>query len=132
MPYKQESMLMGGDAPHDTSTALGFDPANGPFNDDNVVTGEITRGDEDWIAIEMSAGTTYTITVGGGDADEGELNDSVLKLLDSKGGLIDRNDDQDGAKGMLGFGTDVHPGGRQRHAGVLPQCQRQYRQPGRG
>ena len=47
---------------------------------------------------------TYTITVGGGDAtaDPRQLNDSVLKLMDSKGGLIDMNDDTEPAKGMLG------------------------------
>ena len=65
--------------------------------------GEITPGDEDWISIELSEGKEYTITVGGGDAtaDPKELNDSVLKLMDGKGGLIDMNDDVDGVKGEL-------------------------------
>ena len=63
--------------------------------------GEITRGDEDWIRIELTEGKQYTIAVGG-DTATGQLNDSVLMLLDSKGGLIDENDDKDGAKGMLG------------------------------
>ena len=63
--------------------------------------GEITRGDEDWISIELSEGNEYTITVGGSQ-DDGELNDSILKLMDGKGGLISMNDDTDAAKGMLG------------------------------
>ena len=113
MPYKNESMLMGMDASADTSTQLCFNPPNGPFDASNVVTGEITQGDEDWIIIELTEGNTYTITVAGrkkednadtADVDESEgtdLVDSVLKLMDSKGGLIRMNDDIDGAKGML-------------------------------
>ena len=62
--------------------------------------GEITRGDEDWISIELSEGKEYTITVGGGEG--GTLNDSILKLMDGKGGLIDMNDDTEPAKGKLG------------------------------
>ena len=45
--------------------------------------GNITRGDADWISIEMSEGKEYTITVGGSQT-AGELNDSILKLMDSK------------------------------------------------
>ena len=102
MPYKVESMLMGGDAPHDTSTELCFNPPNGPFGPDNQVTGAIgPGGDEDWIIIELSEGKEYTISVGGSQED-GELNDSVLKLMDGKGDLIDMNDDVKPAEGMLG------------------------------
>ena len=112
MPYKNEMMLTltGGDAAADTSTELCFDPPNGPFpaGNDNVVKGEITAGDEDWIIIEMSAGKEYTITVGG-NTDAGMLNDSVLKLMDSKGTPIEgeelvgkQTDDIDGAMGKLG------------------------------
>ena len=63
--------------------------------------GEITPGDEDWISIELSEGKEYTITVGG-NREDGKLNDSILKLMDGKGGLIDMNDDEDGAMGKLG------------------------------
>ena len=100
MPYKKETMLMGGDAANDTSTELSFNPPEGPFGPDNVVTGTIGAGDEDWIAIELTEGNEYTITVGGGVG--GTLNDSVLKLMDGKGGEIAMNDDVDGAKGELG------------------------------
>ncbi len=76
--------------------------------------GEITPGDEDWISIELSEGNTYTITIAGRKTKEDDANtanidesagtdlvDSVLKLMDSKGGLIRMNDDIDGAKGKL-------------------------------
>ena len=113
MPYKNESMLMGMDATADTSTELCFDPPNGPFGPDNQVTGEIAAGDEDWIIIELTEGNTYTITIAGRattpddpattdvNEESGALVDSVLKLMDSKGGLIDMNDDIDGADGKL-------------------------------
>ena len=68
----------------------------------DVFAGEITRGDEDWIKIEMSEGKKYTITVGGDTETAGALNDSILKLMDGKGGLVDMNDDTDPAKGKLG------------------------------
>ena len=58
-----------------------------------------TAGDtEDWIAIEMEAGTTYTIKVSGMLSSEGmgEM-DTILKLLDSKGGEIMMNDDTEGS-----------------------------------
>ena len=102
MPYKNESMLMGGDASNDVNTQLCFNPPEGPFDASNVVTGTIgPGGDEDWIIIKLTEGNMYTISVGG-DRTADRLNDSVLKLMDSKGSLIDMNDDKDGAKGMLG------------------------------
>ena len=105
MPYRNESMLMGKDASADTSTQLCFNPPEGPFGPDNEVTGTIGAGDEDWIAIKLTEGNEYTITVGGdttGTTTDPKLNDSVLKLMDGKGGLIAMNDDVDGAKGKLG------------------------------
>ena len=109
MPYKNEMMLIGGDASNNTSTQLSFNPPEGPFDASNVVTGNIARvGDEDWIAIKLTEGNTYTITTGG-DTAEGRLNDSVLKLMDGKGGLIAINDDKDGAKGMLGSELEFAP-----------------------
>ena len=106
MPYKNESMLMGMDASHNTSTQLCFDPPEGPFGPDNVVTGSIGHAaDEDWIAIKLTEGNTYTIKVGGnttGTTETPKLNDSVLKLINGKGVEIKMNDDKNGAKGMLG------------------------------
>ena len=57
-----------------------------------------SKSDEDWIRIELTAGMLYTISLSGA---AGGVSDTVLKLLDSKGGLIDSNDDIDGAKGNL-------------------------------
>ena len=73
-----------------------------------------TAGDtEDWISIEMEAGTTYTISVSGtlaasgGETDSGEM-DTILKLLDSKGGMIAMNDDtEDGLGSSLMFTPEV-------------------------
>ena len=102
MPYKSESMLMGMDASADTSTQLCFNPPEGPFGPDNQVTGTIAHAnDEDWIAIKLTEGNSYTITVGGSQ-EAGELNDSVLKLMDGKGGMISMNDDTKPEEGMLG------------------------------
>ena len=102
MPYTEESMLVatGRDAPHDTSTQLCFDPPEGPFGDDNVVKGSIGRqGDEDWIVIKLTEGHKYTITVKANGANG--LKDPVLKLMDSKGGVIEMNDDKNALKGDL-------------------------------
>ena len=49
-----------------------------------------TKNDEDWIRIELTAGMLYTISLSG---DEDGSADTILKLFDSKGGLIDSNDD---------------------------------------
>ena len=114
MPYKSESMLMGMDASNDTSTQLCFMPPEGPFGPGNQVTGEISRrNDEDWIAIKLTEGHSYTITVGGGndgnDETEDDLNDSVLKLMDGKGELITMNDDVKPAAGDLGSEIEFTP-----------------------
>ena len=58
-----------------------------------------TFGDEDWIAIDLKAGTEYTFSVGG--MKDGMLNDSILKLLDHKGNVVKMNDDVDGPGGDL-------------------------------
>ena len=72
----------------------------------DTFVGTITdsRGDtEDWIKIEMEAGTTYTISVSGTLSSEGNGKmDTILTLLDSKGGEIRMNDD-DTTPGMDGI-----------------------------
>ena len=95
----------------------------------DMFMGTIDPGDEDWVGIELAEGNMYTITVGGGDAAMGQLNDSVLQLLDSKGTVIMMNDDKDGGMGDLSSEIKFTSGDRQRYAGVLHQCQRQWRQP---
>ncbi len=134
MPYKEESMLVatGMDAPADMTTELCFNPPEGPFGDDNVVEGVISAGDEDWIAIELSEGKEYTITVEGrfitdsdpatdgtdnddntsNDFDSGDLKDSVIKLATSKGDVFMMKDDDynpDGSIKMTGGMPNYHP-----------------------
>ena len=61
-----------------------------------------TAGDTaDWIGIEMEAGTTYTITVTGTlSSMNGGAMDTILSLMDSKGGMVDMNDDDSGMGGV--------------------------------
>ena len=58
-----------------------------------------SKSDEDWIRIELTAGMVYTFSLSGAAVDGS--NDTVLSLHDSKGGLIESNDDIDGPKGDL-------------------------------
>ncbi len=112
MPDRDESKLMAKDAPADTSTELSFMPPNGPFGDGNVVKGSIdpeNPQDEDWIVIELSEGKKYTITVGEKEPAADRLHDSVLKLLDSKGGLIMENDDVAPREGNLSSKIEFTP-----------------------
>ena len=111
MPYKDESKLTGMDAPNDTSTQLCFNPPNGPF-EGNEVTGTIGAGDEDWIAIELSEGKEYTITIHGNGAPGSQLQDSVIKLATSKGDVFMMKDDDynpDGSIKMTGGAPNYHP-----------------------
>ena len=110
MPYKEESKLMatGGDAPADMTTELCFNPPEGPFDARNVVTGEIGHvGDEDWIAIKLTAGNQYTITVTGTKTGSSDPLDTVLKLMDEKGGEIMMNDDYKDKDGNLVLGSQI-------------------------
>ena len=94
------------DAPASLDTGYCFVPdANGSFSrrsGNNEFEGTLsTSKDEDWIAIDLKAGTEYTFKVGG-NTGEGMLNDSILKLLDYKGNEVDMNDDINGSLGKLG------------------------------
>ena len=80
---------------------------------DDLFEGNISRvGDEDWILVELTEGKEYTITVGGdttGTTAAPKLNDSVLKLIDSKGVTIAMNDDVDPSRGDLGSSITFTP-----------------------
>ena len=53
-----------------------------------------TKYDTDWIAVELEADATYVISLTGSVMeDDGGSDDTVLRLYDSKGGLIMMNDD---------------------------------------
>ena len=63
-----------------------------------------TRTDEDWIAVELEAGTTYVISLTGSvKEDDGGSDDTVLRIYDSKGGWIATNDD------ITPAGNDMNP-----------------------
>ena len=73
-----------------------------------------TKFDEDWIAIEMTAGMLYTINLSGRETDTDDttttaVEDTFLKLYDSKGGFIKQNDDVEGEKGNLNSSTQFAP-----------------------
>ena len=115
MATVKETMLEMMDAAASTQTAAMMSAGD-------TFEGTITNsaGDrEDWIAIEMEAGTTYTITVSGtlatgdlaatpaGTDPVGEM-DTILTLYDDKGGMIDMNDDtKEGLGSMLEFTPEV-------------------------
>ncbi len=80
----------------------------------NTFEGALTPGDSDWVSIELKAGTVYTITVTGRELDNDRstvtaLNDSILTVYDSKGVMVDMNDDIDGADGMLNSELEINP-----------------------
>ena len=68
--------------------------------DNNTFKGTLGhKGDEDWVLIELQGGQGYTISVDGSDRSGNPAMDTVLTILDSKGGKVDlpiRTDDING------------------------------------
>ena len=99
MPIPNE--YTGTDAPAGVDTEYCFVPhGDGSFDrTNNTFKGMLTPGDDDWVKIQLIAGQTYTFILDGtdkdnnGELDVGALMDPVLMLLDSKGTMIDMNDD---------------------------------------
>ena len=99
MPIPNE--YPGTDVPAGVETEYCFVPhGDGSFNRiNNTFKGMLTPGDDDWVKIPLIAGQTYTFILNGtdkdknGELDMGALMDPVLMLLDSKGTMIDMNDD---------------------------------------
>jgi len=52
-----------------------------------------TTGDRDWIAVELQAGTAYTISLSGVSSGGGSLVDPYLSLLDATGAVVAEDDD---------------------------------------
>ncbi len=52
-----------------------------------------TTGDRDWIAVELQAGTSYTVSLGGVSSGGGSLVDPYLSLLDATGSVVAEDDD---------------------------------------
>ncbi|WP_438363068.1 M10 family metallopeptidase C-terminal domain-containing protein, partial [Nioella halotolerans] len=60
----------------------------------DVFSGNLeTDGDDDWVAVELSAGTTYDIRLDGSASAGGTLSDPYLRLYDSTGAEIAHDDD---------------------------------------
>ena len=112
MPIYNESLTS--DAPASLDTEYCFVPnEDGSFSSaskNNTFMGTLgNKFDEDWIIIELQAGKEYTFVLKGGavtDVDDADgeplkVEDPILKLLDSKGGLVVMNDDKDAEMGKL-------------------------------
>ena len=102
MPITYDNPMKDAPATH-VDNEYCFFPPDGPFDGkspSSMFKGTLDgRGDEDWIRIDLKAGSTYVITVEGEDnaatPDNGAATDTILKMYDSKGGAIDSwmNDD---------------------------------------
>ncbi len=80
----------------ETVDAIGSSATIYSMGSGDTFTGTISSGglDQDWIAINMVAGTTYFISETGIS-----LSDPLLRLMDSSGNMIAFNDDIDTASG---------------------------------
>ena len=101
MPITYDNPMKDAPASH-MDNEYSFFPPDGPFDGkspSSMFKGTLNgRGDEDWIRIDLKAGSTYVISVTGEDnamTPNGAATDTVLKMYDSKGGAIDdwMNDD---------------------------------------
>jgi len=61
----------------------------GDSNDGNL----LIRGDEDWFAVDLQAGSRYVAIMKGKATGGGSLDDPYLELRDSSGSLLTSNDD---------------------------------------
>lgn len=64
---------------------------------DSSVTWIDSGGDQDWYAVSMSVGNSYTFDMQGSATGHGTLANPLLRLIDSNGNEIITNDDVDGA-----------------------------------
>lgn len=53
-------------------------------------------GDRDWVAVQMTGGTSYEVTLLGAPSGSGTLGDPYLRIYNSSGSLLDQNDDSGG------------------------------------
>ncbi len=84
------------DAASDTSTAYAIEVA------DTFIGDLSPAGDRDFVAIELTAGSTYVFTVAGNGS--AALSDSIIRIRDADGTIIALNDDASaGFHASLGF-----------------------------
>ncbi|RFP90960.1 hypothetical protein DZK27_01430 [Rhodobacteraceae bacterium 63075] len=83
------TVFEGSDAAESTSTIYTMSVGD-------TFVGELaTSTDEDWVAIQLTAGDTYQIDLQG--IGTSELSDPYLTLFDSSGSYVDHNDDSNGS-----------------------------------
>ena len=101
MPISKESMMQ--DAPASPDTGYCFMPhADGSFDENNnTFTGMLDKDSDpaDWIIIDLQAGKEYEFTLEGTGTNR--LEDPILTLYDSKGGVVATNDDVKAEEGDL-------------------------------
>ena len=96
--YSAESI---GDAPADISTDYSIIP-------DAIFSGRLdSRGDEDWIRVELEADLKYDIFLSG-QGDDG-AGDTILRVYDAFGELLAMNDDVDRDAGKLSSYLRFYP-----------------------
>ncbi|MTH95841.1 M10 family metallopeptidase C-terminal domain-containing protein [Roseibium sp. RKSG952] len=93
------SLSEGSDAAAGTGTVYSMEPGDS-------FSGTVgSRGDEDWIAVELEAGSSYTINLAGSGSSP--LSDTFLEIYDSSGNRIAYDDDGgDGYYSKLDFTAD--------------------------
>ena len=68
-----------------------------------TLSGALTTRDEDYYAVELTAGKTYTINLDGNTDGRNALADPYLRLLNTSGREVDSNDDAVGLDSQLTF-----------------------------
>ena len=80
-------MNEGSDASDNTSTSYSIDV-------DDTFSGNISSGtDQDWIAVNLIAGTSYTFNTWGTGGTSAGVDDTIQNLRDNAGTVIQKNDD---------------------------------------
>lgn len=79
-----------GDAAESIYTSYQIQPG------DTFAGGLSPLGDRDWVAVQMTGGTSYQVTLQGASSGSGTLVDPYLRIYNSSGGPLDQNDDAGG------------------------------------
>lgn len=74
------------DASASTLTSYGM-------SDGDTFSGTLSSGDRDWVAVTMTAGSSYEINLTGSASGNGTLSDPYLRLYNSSGVLVSWDDD---------------------------------------
>jgi len=83
-------VIEAGDAAESIYTSYQIQPG------DTFAGGLSPLGDRDWVAVQMTGGTSYQVTLQGAPSGAGTLGDPYLRIYNSSGSLLDQNDDAGG------------------------------------